>query len=180
MAEIHIFSGLGSSLFRGLRKGTDQLEHLIDQMPGDANAQTHVWNKHEDVAREIIAKRNRSTLKHPIILVGHSNGVLACMEIAKTLNSRGIKVSYIAAIDPTLKSFPAADGKIDHIDEFHASRGFVAFGRRLSRGRKASVHTGANFTGKHTVHRHRAGHAGVAGLAAVHNVIGRRVRMLLN
>ena len=177
-AEIHIFSGLGSSVFRGLRRGTDQLEHLIDQMPGDADAKTHIWNDWASVAESIIA-RHRQSEKRPIILIGHSNGVFASAKIAERLATWGIRVDYIAAIDPTLKRFPEVGSNVRLVDEFRASRGFVALGRRLSKGRKATVRRNASFGGAYRVFNHRASHVGIAGLAAVHNAIGREVRKLL-
>lgn len=176
--EIHIFSGLGSSLFQSLRRGTDQLEHLIDQMPGNADAKTHIWNDWRRVADDITS-HHRKDGSTPVILIGHSNGVFASTKIAEVLAGRGIHVRYIAAIDPTLKWFPKVGYNVMQVDEFHASRGFVAIGRKLSRGRKATIHGDKEFQGVHHVFKHRASHVGVAGLAAVHNVIGSKVRTIL-
>lgn len=165
-AQIHIFSGLASSVFSSLRKGTDELERVIDGLPSSADAQTHIWNDWKDVAKNIVAARKGGNAS-PIILIGHSNGVLACAEVAQVLYRRGIDVDYMAAIDPTLKSFPVIQNNVKLIDEFHASRGFVALGRWFSRGKKASIITAKRYKGTLNKKKYRASHVGVVSLAAV-------------
>lgn len=169
-AQIHIFSGLASSVFSSLRKGTDDIERVIDGLPSSADAQTHIWNDWKDVAKKIVAD-SRGGNTSPIILIGHSNGVLACAEIAQVLYRRGIDVDYIAAIDPTLKSFPTIQNNVKLIDEFHASRGFVALGRWLSRGRKASIITAKRYKGVLRTKKYSASHVGIVSLAVVRDRI---------
>lgn len=136
--EVHVFSGLGSSWLPSLRTGTTRLEALIDthmrSVPVDAKH--HIWNDWPSVARDIITRERRGKAMGPIALIGHSNGVLACANIAKKLNEGGIAVSYIAAIDPTLASFPDIGPNVLKVDEFWATSGGVAMGRRwLGKGK---------------------------------------------
>jgi hypothetical protein len=148
---IHLFSGLGSSLLPGLAYGTRTLEAMIDKL-GSANAEHHVWNEWPKLAERLIKERPKK-----VVLVGHSNGVIATNEIARRLRLAGIKVNLIVAIDPTAGAFPAIGYNVDDALEFWASSGFPAIARRLTRHRSGALH----FDGFHGIHRlyHiRAGH----------------------
>jgi pimeloyl-ACP methyl ester carboxylesterase len=146
-----LFSGLGSALLPGLSFGTRTLEAYIDKL-GIADADHFIWNEWRKVADKLVAQKPKK-----VVLIGHSQGVQACTEIARRLRLAGIKVNLIVAIDPTAGAFPAIGYNVDDALEFWASSGFPAIARRLTRHRSGALH----FDGFHGVHRlyHiRAGH----------------------
>lgn len=140
---IHLFSGLGSSLLPGLQRGTRLIEHYIDKL-GVADAEHHVWNQWKGVADKIIAQRPKK-----VILIGHSNGVIATNEVARRLRLAGIRVNLIAALDPTAASFPAVGSNVSEALEFWAASGWPALTRRWTRNKNGALH----FDGFHGVHR---------------------------
>jgi pimeloyl-ACP methyl ester carboxylesterase len=163
---IAIFSGLGSSIIPGLQRGTRTLEKLIDKL-GEPGAEHYVWNEYSAVADEIIKQR-----PDRVALIGHSNGVVACAEIAQSmLRLAGLKVHYIGAIDPTAADFPTFGSNVYFLEEFHASSGWPAIVRRLTRGRNGACRKDAGFNGIHRLHYVRASHVGCASHKDVHATI---------
>lgn len=179
MAEIHIFSGLGSSIVASFRSGTNYLEKIIDELPSEADAKTHIWNNWDNVYRDILRKKINGTLEGPIILVGHSNGVFACMMIAEKLKMHNVKVDYIGSIDATLKAFPEAGWNVDFIHDFHATRGMVALGRRMSKGKRATVLPNKKFKGELKPIRVSSGHVAASSNLIVIKTISEKVKELI-
>jgi thioesterase domain-containing protein len=140
---IHLFSGLGSSLLLGLQRGTRAIEHYIDRL-GHADAEHHIWNQWPAVADKIIKQRPAK-----VVLIGHSNGVIATNEIARRLRLAGIRVNLIAALDPTAAKFPAIGSNVSEVVEFWAASGWPALTRRWTRNRNGALH----FDGFHGIHR---------------------------
>lgn len=162
MAQIHLFSGLGSSLLPSLRRGTRTIESLIDKI---TDADHHIWNDWRKVAASITAG------KGPVVLIGHSNGLIACAEIAKVLRSRGIDVRYIGAIDPTAGRFPAFGSNVLRVDEFWASSGFPALARRIPLFGQGKCLFDPGFRGAHRLYHMRGSHIGLASDEHVHATI---------
>lgn len=166
MAQIHIFSGLGSSLLPSLRRGTEALENLIDALCPDA--QHHIWNDWEEVEKTITPDGG------PVVLIFHSQGAEAVAKIAQRLKARGITVTYVGAIDPTAGRFPAFGSNVLKVDEFFASSGFPAFARRFPIFGQGKCLFDASFRAMGRVHRlyHiRGSHVGVASDKHVHATI---------
>lgn len=164
MAQIHLFSGLGSSLLPWLQRGTQALEDMIDKI-GIADAEHHIWNDWQRVGMAIRPDGG------PVILAGHSNGVLACAQIAQMLLKRGIEVRYIAAIDPTAARFPAFSSNVLAIDEVWASSGFPALARRIPIFGQGKCLFDPSFRGVHRLYHIRGSHIGVASDKHVHATI---------
>ena len=177
MDEIHLFSGLGSSIFPGLRRGTRALETMIDGLP--ANAEHHIWNQHPKVAQGIVDRSIRLGIRPGrVVLIGHSNGVLACAEVAAYLNRFSIQVDFIGAIDPTAAKFPAVNNA-KKVDEFWASSGWPALMRRFSKNRSGAVQYGPGFSGEKRLYFVKASHVGSASDPMVRKTIMASVREVL-
>lgn len=156
--HIPLATGLGSSVFARFTEWSRELEPLLDDLPNGVDATRHNWTAWREVAQNIIRDKNRGK----VILVGHSNGVWFACKIAEILAKKGIKVDYLAAIDPTLKPFPKLGGNVIMADEFRATRGFVAMGRKMSCGRLATLKAGREFRGTLNVQTIRGGHTQIA------------------
>lgn len=161
MAEVHIFSGLGSSIFRPFQKGTRTLERMIDNLPSDVDAKHHIWSSWKSVADRLIKAKRDGTLNGPIILAGHSNGVLACCKIAEALSRNGIKVAYIGAIDPTAAAFPKIGKNVARVEEFWATSGYPKLKRLMTGNRRAACQFEPGWTGRHTLKTLKATHVGL-------------------
>lgn len=131
--EIHIASGLGSSINPAFRAGTQALELKIDSMPADA--QHWIWNAWPQALEEIAA---RASMRKPrrVVLIGHSNGVIFTNQIADGLRKLGIQVDLLVALDPTLAAFPKLGTNVKRTMEFHATAGIVAMFRWVASGGK--------------------------------------------
>ena len=162
---IAIFSGLGSSIIPGLQRGTRTLEKLIDKL-GEPGAEHYVWNEWPKVADAIIKQK-----PDRVALLGHSNGVLAIANVAQRLRLAGIKVHYIGALDPTAADFPMFGSNVYFLEEFHASSGWPAITRRLTKGRNGACRKDAGFNGIHRLHYVRASHVGLASDSEVHKQV---------
>ena len=156
--HIALATGLGSSFIARFSEWSDELEKLLDDEPSGIDAVDYNWTEWRQFVRNVIRDKNRGK----VIMVGHSNGVYFACKVAQELSKHGIKVDYLAAIDPTLKPFPKLGGNVIMADEFRASRGFVAFGRKLSRGRMATLKAGREFRGALSVQTIRGGHTEIA------------------
>jgi len=161
MAEVHLFSGLGSSIIRPFQKGTRTLERMIDGLPSDVDAEHHIWSSWKSVADRLIKAKHDGRLDGPIILVGHSNGVLACCKIAEKLSRNGIKVAYIGAIDPTAARFPTVDHNVARVDEFWATSGYPKLKRWMTGNRRAACQFEPGWSGSHRLKTLKATHVGL-------------------
>ncbi len=135
--EIHLFGGLGGHM---TIKGIRTMEMIIDRLPYEADAQSHLHGAWEKVLRGIVARFRRWGKPDLLILGDHSWGCRRTVEIADHLNSAGLKIDYVFGIDPTLLPVgqPAMvmPGNVKYVDEFHATRGVVQRCRRHNHGGK--------------------------------------------
>lgn len=166
--EYHLFSGLGSSVLPGLREPMEEIEAIVDDLPSEVDAKTHIWNDWEPVASGIIARHYGKRRMPVVVLVGHSNGVWACSEIAKKLSDHDISVKYVAAISPTLKPTRPMAATVKRCDEFLEAWSFIQLWRNDTRGR---VTLDSNSTRLKTFSDLPGGHVGVANTDAVHRRI---------
>jgi hypothetical protein len=177
MHELHVFSGLGSSIFPSLSYGTRTLDALLDKMPF-AECEHHVWNQWRGVADSIVNRWKTTKVPFKTVLIGHSNGVIAITEIARHLQSRGLPVDYIGAIDPTAARFPVISGNVE-VSEFWASSGWPALTRRFTSNRRGACQFAPTYTGIHRLYHIKATHVGCASNARVHEVILSDVKRVL-
>lgn len=178
MARIHIFSGLGSSVFSSFRKDTEALDRMIDALSDRFDSEHHIWNDWQAVARQILIDASQGKINSPIILIGHSNGVLAACSIAQALGVLRIPVDYIGAIDPTAAAFPALGMNVKMADDFQAARGWPAMTRRVSRGKRAALIPGKGFSGELNVYPIGGGHIEAPGNNFVVTTIMSRIAHL--
>lgn len=171
---IHLFSGLGSSLLPGLSYGTRTLEALIDRL-GVADAEHHVWNEWKSV-RDKIA---RGPKPDRVVLIGHSNGVIAITELAQACRRMGIVVDYLGAIDPTAASFPEVPGNVEMVDQFWAATGWPAITRRLTRQKNGALHFSPAFYGTKRLYHVPGGHVPCASNPKVRDIIIEHVKEAL-
>ena len=169
-SEIHVFSGLGSSLFPSLSYGTRTLEKLIDALPY-AEAEHHVWNRWKPVADGIVNRWKQTKEPFKTVLIGHSNGVIATTSIAEYLGTRGLFVVYIGAIDPTAGAFPIIGRNVAECSEFHAFRGWPAITRRMTNNRRGALHFTNAWPGIHRLWHIPGAHVAVASSPRVHKII---------
>ena len=168
--EIWVFSGLGSSLLPSLSYGTRTLEKLIDALPFD-EAEHAVWSTWRRTADHIVDRWKTTREPFKVVLIGHSNGVIATNEIAQHLALRSIKVDYLAAIDPTAGAFPVIRPNVHECSEFWASSGFPAMARSLSGKRRAALHFVDAWPGIHRLYHIPTGHVPCASNERVHETI---------
>lgn len=155
--QVYVFSGLGSSIIPRFRKGTEEIEDAIDEIGVDA--QHHIWNEWMDVAPRLVLDGQRG---EKIALVGHSNGVIACTGIAQWLGTYGVKVGYLAAIDPTAAAFPEIGSNVEVVDEFRAPFGWPGVARLLTGEKRGALQFDRRFKGLHTVFDIGGGHVAAA------------------
>lgn len=177
--QIHIFSGLGSSIFPSLRKGTSEIEALVDRIAG-LDADHHIWNDWKDAYDAIIISKRKGRPVGKIALVGHSNGVLACAKLAEALSRAGVIVDYVGAIDPTAAGFPKFDHNTLWVDEFWASTGWPAIIRVLTNDRNGACRFVDGWRGTHKKFASTSSHVALASKPAVHKRIVDKIEELNN
>ena len=168
--EIHVFSGLGSSLFPSLSYGTRTLEKLIDALPY-AEADHHVWNEWPAVAASIVERWKKTKEPFRTVLIGHSNGVIATNSVAAYLAARRIQTDYIGAIDPTAGSFPVIGRNVAETSEFWAGSGWPSMARRFSGGRRGALQYVDAWPGIKRLYHIPGSHVACASNKRVHDVI---------
>ena len=126
--EVHGFAGLGYPFTRG---GIWALDKLIDELPDKAESTPHPHGAWDEVADGIVARSKAFGEKPVVCLFGHSWGCLTMLYLARRLQSNGIGVEYLAAIDPTalVTGSPPmlVPTNVRHVDEFWSTKGFLNF-----------------------------------------------------
>lgn len=175
----HTFYGLGGGLFGA---GVRDIDELIDRLPPVPENNIWIWQKSATVAKIIIndIKENGPC---PVILGGHSYGVLAAIRVARELNKQKIKVDYLYAIDPTAGHSQAKEmvlyDNIKDVDEFWATRGIPAAARRITKNKQACLTIPPSWNGLYEKHIIPGGHLNCAMDEKTHKVIMEKVRELV-
>jgi hypothetical protein len=122
-------------LLRGLAniysKGMDVIGDRLKKKGVDARVYNHAaW---EDLAIDMVARSKRKKVSYPIIIMGHSLGGNASVQMATYLGKRGIPVSFVVAFDPTETNF--AGPKVKKVVNYYLPNG------------KNKVRRGAGFNG---------------------------------
>lgn len=123
-------------LLRGLlnvySKGMDVIGNRLKAKGVDARVYNHrAW---ESLAIDIVKRSREKTVSYPIIIMGHSLGGNASVQMATYLGNRGIPVSFVVAFDPTVTTF--AGPKVKKVVNYYLPNG------------KNIVRRGQGFSGK--------------------------------
>lgn len=97
--EIYLLRGLANIFSRGM----DVMGARMVRKGLDARVYNH--NAWQGLANNIVARNKVKQVSYPIIIMGHSLGGNASVQMAKYLGDRGIKVRYVVAFDPTVTTF---------------------------------------------------------------------------
>ncbi len=97
--EIYLFRGLANVFSAGM-------DVIGEKMVGqglDAKVYNHsAW---QSLASDIVARSKRRKVRHPVIIMGHSLGGNATMQMSKYLGDNGVKVAYAVSFDPTITTY---------------------------------------------------------------------------
>ncbi len=130
--EVYLLRGLANVFSTGL----DDMNARFLRRGVNSKVDNHAtWQVYAD---DIIARNQRGQVSYPIVIMGHSLGGNACVQMAKYLGDHGVHVSYVAAFDPTITTEPGPN--VDEVVNYY-----------LPNGRKGNdlnvVVEGAGFTG---------------------------------
>lgn len=130
MNNKYVFSGLGGNLFGFIRSGMKELAEKID---GEFHALPFGYAGWKKIADKIVNGKIKGQITKPIVLVGHSNGVYACLKIAEHLAKYKIKC-VIISVDRTLKWCPPAGANVEYLMDNHARLAYVKRGEDFKGG----------------------------------------------
>lgn len=148
-------------LLRGLAnvysKGMDVIGDRLKAKGVDARVYNHrAW---ETLAIDIVARSKERKVSYPIIIMGHSLGGNASVQMATYLGKRGIPVSYVVAFDPTVTTF--AGPKVKKVVNYYLPNG------------KNIVRKGQGFSG-------RLSNVNVSSIAGITHTTVEKTRKLQN
>lgn len=148
-------------LLRGLAnvfsKGMDVIGERLKAKGVDARVYNHgAW---ENLAADIITRAKTKQVSYPIIIMGHSLGGNASVQMASYLGERGIPVSYVVTFDPTITTF--AGKKISRVVNYYLPNG------------KNVVRRGSGFKGK-------LSNVNVSGISGIKHTTVEKTRKLQN
>jgi hypothetical protein len=113
--EVYLLRGLANVFSTGLDDINARFQRRGVNSKVDNHAVWQVW------ADDIVARNQRGQVSYPIIIMGHSLGGNACVQMARYLGDRGIKVSYVAAFDPTITTEPGPN--VDEVVNYYLPNG---------------------------------------------------------
>jgi hypothetical protein len=94
--EVYLLRGLANVFSTGL----DQLNGKFRARGVNSKVDNHsLWQAYAD---DIVSRSKSDSVSYPIVIMGHSLGGNASVQMAKYLGDRGIPVSYVVAFDPTI------------------------------------------------------------------------------
>jgi hypothetical protein len=113
--EVYLLRGLANVFSTGL----DDLNAKFLRRGVNSRVDNHsVWQAWAD---DIVARNQRGQVSYPIIIMGHSLGGNACVQMARYLGDRGVHVSYVAAFDPTITTEPGP--LVDEVVNYYLPNG---------------------------------------------------------
>lgn len=96
--EIYLLRGLANVFSRGM----DAMGARLVRSGLDARVYNHAaWR---DLSQNIVARAKKKNVSYPIVIMGHSLGANAAVNMARYLGERGIKVRFVVAFDPTVST----------------------------------------------------------------------------
>lgn len=97
--EVYLLRGLANVFSTGL----DVMNEKFQRRGVNSRVDNHsVW---ESLAQDIVTRSKGDAVSYPIVIMGHSLGGNASVQMAKYLGDRGIPVSYVVSFDPTITTF---------------------------------------------------------------------------
>jgi hypothetical protein len=151
--EIILLRGLANVYSRGM----DVIGDRLKAKGVDARVYNHrAW---ENLAIDIVARSKAKKVSYPIIIMGHSLGGNASIQMASYLGKRGVPVSFVVAFDPTVTTF--AGPKVKKIVNYYLPNG------------KNIVRKGLGFSGK-------LSNVNVTGIAGIKHTTVEKTRKLQN
>lgn len=98
--EVHLFRGLANVFSDGINVIGERMQR------NGIDARVYNHSHWRAVTEDIIARSKRlGGVSYPIVIMGHSLGGNASVQMAKHLGDRGIKVAKVVAFDPTITTF---------------------------------------------------------------------------
>lgn len=94
--EVYLLRGLANVFSTGL----DEINAKFKRRGVNTRVDNH--SQWQNYANDIVARSQRNAVSYPIIIMGHSLGGNASVQMAKFLGDRGIPVAYVVAFDPTI------------------------------------------------------------------------------
>ena len=124
---VYVVHGLGGIL-PFISRGTRKLDEIIDALPPEAETRERSLDFIQSRWKEIIDDIIEQDAKE-IILIGHSLGCERVIRVADWCRVNGVRVLYIAAIDPTAGYTMKVPENVRFVDEFWASSGWPHMAR---------------------------------------------------
>lgn len=94
--EVYLLRGLANVFSTGL----DEINAKFLRRGVNSRVDNHsMWQSY---ANDIVERSRRKAVSFPIIIMGHSLGANASVQMAKFLGDQGIPVAYVVAFDPTI------------------------------------------------------------------------------
>lgn len=98
--EIHLFRGLANVFSDGINVIGERMQR------NGMDARVYNHSHWRSVTEDIIARSKRlGGVSYPIVIMGHSLGGNASVQMAKYLGDRGIKVAKVVSFDPTITTY---------------------------------------------------------------------------
>ncbi|MCU0789913.1 MAG: alpha/beta hydrolase [Nitratireductor sp.] len=108
--EVYLLRGLANVFSTGLDVMNDRFRAKGVNSRVDNHSVWQTW------ADDILARAQNNQVSYPIIIMGHSLGGNASVQMARYLGDRGVKVTYVAAFDPTITTEPGPN--VARVDNF--------------------------------------------------------------
>ena len=113
--EVYLLRGLANVFSTGL----DDMNAKFRRRGVNSKVDNHaVWQTWAD---DIIARNQRNQVSYPIIIMGHSLGANATVQMAHYLGEHGVHVSYAVAFDPTITTEPGPN--VDDVVNYYLPNG---------------------------------------------------------
>jgi hypothetical protein len=109
--EVYLLRGLANVFSTGL----DDMNAKFLRRGINSRVDNHsMWQAYAD---DIVKRAAAGQVSYPIIIMGHSLGGNASVQMARYLGDKGIKVSYVASFDPTITTYPGPN--VLEVDNFY-------------------------------------------------------------
>ncbi len=126
--EVILLRGLANIFSRGMDTIGDRLKAK------GVNARVYNHGAWQDLAADLIKRNKTKQVSYPVIIMGHSLGGNASVQMASYLGKRGVPVSFVVAFDPTITT--VAGARVGRVVNYYLPNG------------KNRVRRGAGYKGK--------------------------------
>jgi pimeloyl-ACP methyl ester carboxylesterase len=108
--EVYLLRGLANVFSTGLDVMNDRMRAKGINSRVDNHSVWQAW------ADDIVQRAQAGKVSYPVVIMGHSLGGNASVQMARYLGDRGVKVTYVAAFDPTITTEPGPN--VEKVDNF--------------------------------------------------------------